>query len=115
MPYCQKGDVKFRLAIDSGDLSFDTEIEGCIEEADAVIDIKLKDYTSVPLSSVPVLIKHVSSNLAAGLFQRRRQPLGEFVDMKQDAATVNVYWRLGMDLLDIYIEETFSQDTIRVA
>jgi hypothetical protein len=61
------------------------------------------------------MIKHVSANLAAGLFQRRRQPMGESVDVNQDTLTVNVYWSLGMKLLGIYIEETFPQDTMRVA
>jgi len=103
MPYSTKSDVKKRLVtsgegIDPSDTTYDVELDDLIEEADAYIDNKLKNYTTVPLSTVPTIVKKISANLAAGLFRRARSPPGESVPL----------WNLGVELLDDYIAETYE-------
>jgi len=70
--YCKKEDVKNRLKIEKDDAKSDTEINDCIEEAQEYIDNALKNHVTTPLSTVPTFIKHITADLAAGIFQRRR-------------------------------------------
>ena len=77
MPYGTSALVKEILTILSTDTSIDTEITNRIEAADAWIDGELaKVGLSVPLGTVPTLIKHASSYLAADLVRSHRDVPG---------------------------------------
>ncbi|NVM20593.1 MAG: DUF1320 family protein [Desulfobacterales bacterium] len=99
MVYCTKVDVRKRLGEKVTALTYDAEIDDCIEEADAEIDTQLKPYTTVPLSSVPVRIKHISADLAAGIFRSRRSPDG----------LENKFWKSGQEKLATYIKKTYAK------
>ncbi len=70
--YCTLYDVKKRLQIEVGDVTSDPELEDIILEAQALMDEDLKKYVSVPLSSVPDLLKYACADLASSLFKGRR-------------------------------------------
>lgn len=72
MAYCTNADVKQRLNIT--ETTWDTEIDDIIEEADSVIDLKISSKGgTVPVSTVPIWLKHASANYAAYLYQARRK------------------------------------------
>ena len=72
MPYAAVAEVKVILQIPAEDTSYDTELAGCSESADAVIDSwLLKNGLTMP-STVPRNLKDSSTYLAAWLFRRRR-------------------------------------------
>jgi len=106
--YCTLKSVKIRLNIDLDNAEFDDELTELRDEAEAYIDIRLSPYATVPLTTVPELLSHACADLAAGLFQRQRQPLSEIVDVKTSGVTVNVYWTLGNEKLSAYIRETYK-------
>ena len=70
MPYAAVADVKVILQIPAEDTSYDTELAGCAESADAVIDSwLLKNGLTMPS---PVRnLKDSSTYLAAWLFNGR--------------------------------------------
>ena len=100
MVYSVPADVKEILMETTA--TYDTEITNCITDADAWIDNKLQNYeSSLPLSSVPTMIKLASKYRAAALFRERRDPvgakafldtaeaiLGEYIKEKYFAGTV---------------------------
>jgi len=106
--YCTLKSIKIRLNISLDDAEYDDELVELRDEAEAYIDNKLKNYATAPFTTVPELLKHACADLAAGLFQRRRQPLSEVVDVKTGGVTINLYWRLGNEKIDQYIQETYK-------
>jgi hypothetical protein len=72
LPYTTVADVKVILQIPAEDESYDTELAGCVESADAVIDSWLLRDSLVMPSPVPRNLKDCSTYLAAWLFRRRR-------------------------------------------
>jgi len=111
--YCTMKSIKIRLNISLDDSQFDDELTESRDEAEAYIDIKLSNHTTVPLTTVPELLKHACADLAAGLFQRRRQPLSEIVDVKTGGVTVNVFWMLGNEKLEAYIKQTYKEGDLK--
>lgn len=103
LSYSALSDVKSRLKIDQSDTSYDTELAGCIEEADAWIDDKLQNYTTVPLSSVPTAIKHISADKAADIYKTRGDP--EILETKFGARA--------KEKLQRYIDETYKPGELK--
>ena len=62
--YCSVAQVKVVLLIDSDDETYDTEIENIITAQQAIIDNKLTNYTTVPLTSVPQIVEDVCIELS---------------------------------------------------
>ncbi|NWG09889.1 MAG: DUF1320 family protein [Nitrososphaerales archaeon] len=78
MAYCTANDVKAKLNIPVTDTSEDTAITSFIEQADSSIDALLEEKGfTVPLTTVPSIIKHSSADLAASLFRFREASPGE--------------------------------------
>ncbi len=76
MAYCEAVDVKPILQIAAEDTSHDSELEACIDSADAWIDKRLEPHDLAVPDSVPQLIKDASIHFAAWLFRKRRDPTG---------------------------------------
>ncbi len=72
MPYANVADVKVVLQIPAEDETYDSELTGCVESADAVIDSWLMKNSLAMPSPVPRNLKDSSTYLAAWLFRRRR-------------------------------------------
>ena len=71
--YCTLYDVKKRLQIEVGDVTYDPELEDIIVEAQAVMDSDLSQYDiGTPLSTVPGLLKYACADLVASIFKSRR-------------------------------------------
>ena len=99
--YCTKTDVKTWLpTIKTSD--FDTEIDAIIPVSDRRIDNKLKNYTTVPLGSVPEIIKNISAIMSAGLFNKKRHP----------ATEENPLLIFADKMLEDYIKETYKKGTL---
>lgn len=62
--------VKERLGITTSD--FDTQIGTKREQAHNWINNELDPFTTVPLSSVPDMIKEIEADIAAGMFREER-------------------------------------------
>lgn len=89
--YCEPDDVM--AILQTGDEALETEIEGCITSADALVDALLKQKDlSVP-ASVPQVIKDASAYFAAWLFRRRRDPTG-----------AEAFWQEATRFIDVYVE-----------
>ena len=93
MAYSTAAAVKAILQIETDDESFDTEIEGCISSADALVDGLLKKSGLSVDDSVPQLIADASAYFAAWIFRHRRDP---------EAA--EVFWAEAHKFLDAYVE-----------
>jgi hypothetical protein len=92
MAYSTVSDVKPILQIAAEDETFDTEIEGCIISADALIDGLLKKAgLSVP-DPVPQNIADASAYFAAWMFRHRRDP-----------SAAEVFWVEAQKFLDAYV------------
>ena len=65
-------DVKKRLQIEVNDVSSNPELEDVIAEAMATMDEDLRGFMTVPLSTVPDLLRFACADLAASLFKGRR-------------------------------------------
>jgi hypothetical protein len=72
--YSTKTAIKDRLLIASTDTSYDTALDTAIAEADRTIDIFLKPYVTVPLTSVSDQIAIISADFASSIFKRRLVP-----------------------------------------
>lgn len=70
--YCSIDDLKERLQIEQGNVSFDAELADVIVEAQAIMDADLNKHVDTPLTSVPDLLKFACADLAASLFRSRR-------------------------------------------
>ena len=71
--YCTLYDVKKRLQIEIGDVTYDPELEDIIVEAQAIMDSDLAKYDiSTPLSTVPDLLKYACADLVSSIFKSRR-------------------------------------------
>lgn len=75
MAYSTVADVKAKLGLPTADTDHDTDLQGFIAQADSRIDQLLAQNTSVPLTTVPEAIKHISADLAAAAFTGR--PFGQ--------------------------------------
>jgi len=100
MAYSTVAEVKEILSITEA--TWDTEISGCIADADARIDNKLFNHTAVPLTPVPAMIKIASKNLAASLFRERRDPVG-----------AKAFEETGITYLQEYIDSHFYRGEAR--
>jgi len=72
------------------------------EQAQENVDDELRAYTTVPLTTVPAQIKHITADLAAGLYQIRRHP-----DQKP-------LYDLSLTRLRVYIQSKYSTGTFKV-
>jgi hypothetical protein len=70
--YASVADVKVLLQIPAEITTYDTELTGCIESADAIIDSWLLEKGLVMPSPVPRNLEDASKYFAAWLFRRRR-------------------------------------------
>lgn len=92
MAYSAVSDVKPILQIEADDLTFDTEIEGCIVSGDALIDGLLKKAgLSVP-DTVPQNVVDASAYFAAWMFRHRSDP-----------SAADVFWVEAHKFLGTYI------------
>jgi len=72
MAYCLVGDVRERLP-EIEDAESNSEIEGCIEQAQAIVDDMFRRHATVPLTgTIPASVKHGTADIAAGIFRSRR-------------------------------------------
>ena len=72
MAYSSVADVKVVLQIPAEITDYDTELEGCVESADAIIDSWLLQRGLSMPSAVPKNLEDASKCFAAWLFRRRR-------------------------------------------
>ena len=72
MAYASVADVKVLLQIPAEITTYDTELTGCIESADAIIDSWLLEKGLAMPSPVPQNLEDASKYFAAWLFRRRR-------------------------------------------
>ena len=72
MAYSTVADVKVVLQIPAEITDYDTELEGCVESADAIIDSWLLQNGLTMPESVPQNLADASKYFAAWLFRRRR-------------------------------------------
>ena len=72
MAYSSVADVKVVLQIPAEIADYDTELEGCVESADAIIDSWLLQRGLAMPESVPKNLEDASKCFAAWLFRRRR-------------------------------------------
>jgi len=103
MGYATVEMVKERLGIDPSDTSRDQVIEAKIASADAYIDNRLKPYVEVPLAEPPQLIRDVSADLAAALFEEDRLAGGG-----GDPSKIHVWRRRALEALEAYIEVNYG-------
>lgn len=73
-PYSEASDVM--LILQTTDETLETEIEGCITIADAMIDSELSKHDLAVPEVVPQNIEDASAHFAAWLFRHRRDPAG---------------------------------------
>lgn len=106
MAYSTKTEVKAILRI--SDAGSDTEIDACIADVDALIDVRLYGVeSSLPLNPVPDAINRASKYFAAAAWLRL-DPASvqhEFQARKFDKKA-NIF-------LETYIEQTYYQGTMR--
>jgi len=72
MAYATLEMVKYRLGITG--TQNDTELTAKIAAADAEIDASLQEFTSVPLTTVPQIVKDISADIAASLWHEEKAP-----------------------------------------
>ena len=70
--YCNIDLIKDRLLINEG--TYDTGLEAAGDEASRLVDIFLKPYTTVPLTTVDDQIEIITADFAASIFKRRMMP-----------------------------------------
>ena len=73
-PYSEASDVM--LILQTTDETLETEIEGCITSADALIDSELSKHDLTVPGTVPQNVEDASAHFAAWLFRHRRDPAG---------------------------------------
>jgi len=91
--------VKQRLEIQDSETTYDTVLDAKITAADVSIDEELREFTSVPLSTVPQVIKEISADWATGLFTQDRFP----ADAKGDLLI-----KRAKEALDRYIAKNYK-------
>jgi len=67
MTYGTRQGVKRILHIED-DTAWDNELDECLIAANDRIDNRLKQFVTVPLSTVPDMITKITENMAAGMF-----------------------------------------------
>ena len=72
--YCTKDAVKDRMLVLTSDTTYDTSFDNAIAEASALVDIFLKPYVTVPLSTYDSNITNLTADFAASIFKRRWMP-----------------------------------------
>ena len=70
--YCNYEDVYDRMLIQ--DDTYDTSIEAAAIEAYDLVNVFLKPYVTVPLSSVDSNIRYICADFASSIFKRRMTP-----------------------------------------
>jgi len=75
MAYSTLDMVKQRLGISGS--GQDTELTAKITAADAEIDASLQEFTTVPLTTVPQIIKDISADVAAALWHEEKAPASQ--------------------------------------
>lgn len=106
MVYSTKDQVKAILHIKSSDTAHDAEITNCIEDTDAWIDTELKEYTTVPLTTVPNIILVVSKYGAAALFKEKEES-------KKATVLYQRFQKQAKEALEKYVKKTFHLGKIR--
>lgn len=74
MPYSEASDVM--TILQTTDDTLETEIEACINSADALIDSELSKHDLTVPDTTPQNIEDASAHFAAWLFRHRRDPAG---------------------------------------
>jgi hypothetical protein len=103
MTYGQIKDVKERIHLASTDTSRDDQIQRALNQADALIDLDLSQYVSVPLiSGISNVIVDVANDWAAGLVQQ------EIINpTSQGTGEENIFVKRAKEHLAKYIEVSF--------
>jgi hypothetical protein len=116
MPYGQLEDVKERLNVAESDTTLDTRIERALNQADALMDLELSQYTTVPLTTgISNIIIDVGNDWAAGLVQQEIiNPTGQTPTGSPQTITENVLVQRAKANLARYIEITFPAETDNV-
>ena len=115
--YCSGSWVKDRLGYPTAVTSVDAAITGSIQEASALINGLLQQYTTVPfaLDSVPQLVQHAAADMAAGFYQHKDIPISEF---KQGLGSPDEFYSgwygVGKAKLQLYIDSTFKTGSMLV-
>lgn len=105
MTYGQIADVKERLKRAPTDTTWDDSIERALNQADALIDLELQNYTPVPITTdLSNVIIDAANDWAAGLVQQ------EIINpTNQGKGEENVFIKRAKDDLARYIAITFRQ------
>ena len=101
MTYGQIKDVKERLHLSSTDTTMDDQIQRSLNQVDALIDLELSSYTTVPLTAgVSNVIVDVANDWAAGTVQEEIvNPTSQGTDQ-----TGNIFIKRAKENLARYIE-----------
>lgn len=107
MTYGQIKDVKERIHVAESDTSMDDQIQRILNQVDALIDLELEPYTTVPLTEgVSNVIVDIANDWAAGTVQEEIvNPTSQGTDESQ-----NVFVKRAKANLARYIEVTFSSE-----
>ncbi|MCJ7768353.1 hypothetical protein MUP79_08185 [Candidatus Bathyarchaeota archaeon] len=111
MTYGQVADVKERLNIAESDINQDDRITRALNQADALIDLELSPYTTVPLTTgISNVIVDVANDWAAGLIQQEIiNPTGQSPSGYPQTITENVLIQRAKASLARYIELSFRE------
>jgi hypothetical protein len=111
MTYGQIEDVKDLLNISETDDSSDTRIERALNKVDALIDLELSPYMTVPLETdVSNVIVDVANDWAAGVVQQEIiNPTGQSPAGQPQTIVDNVLTQRAKANLARYIELTFRE------
>jgi hypothetical protein len=113
--YCTANQVKERMLIDSTDTAYDVAIASAITEAsESLVDVLLKPYTTVPLTSPDAIIGYITADFAASIFKRRMVPdevkmRGTLSPDGLNDVDASGWFALGWSKLEKYIKSYYTQ------
>lgn len=108
MTYGQIKDVKERIHLAATDTSKDDQIQRALNQVDALIDLELSQYTTVPLiAGVSNVIVDAANDWAAGIVQEEIvNPTSQGTDQ-----TANIFVKRAKANLARYIEIVHEENT----
>jgi phage gp36-like protein len=95
--------VKQVANIESSISTFDTELQAKLDAAYNYINLILDRYTTVPLTTVPDIIKEIEADIAAGYFKEDRT-----VPVEGERIQKSILRARGEEKLQAYIDTTHT-------
>lgn len=111
--YCSIDLVKDRMLIDTGDSSFDGPLGVAITEASRLVDIFLKPYVTVPLTTIAAQVEAITADFAASIFKRRMMPAevgirGALQPDQINEITAEGWFAQGIKKIEQYIKSFYT-------